>query len=464
MNDTVVRNIIVSCCATAAIVSLWLWLQVDMPMSLEARVPGMDKAEAEVAIEGSRTGPEGTLIRSDGVPADIQGAWPCFRGPDLDNISKEPHTPLPKGSGFKELWSLDVGEGFAGAVIADGRVYMIDYDREQQTDALRCLSLADGKEIWRYSYPVSIKRNHGMSRTVPTVTEDVVVSIGPKCIVTCLHPITGEKKWSIDMVHAYETEVPPWYAGQCPLIDQGRLILAPAGTALLTAIDCETGEVIWETPNPRKWKMTHSSVVPMEFKGRHTYLYCASGGVVGVSAEDGRLLWEFPEWTIQIANIPSPLVIGEDKIFLSGGYKAGSLMLQLEENDGAITPNVLYRLEADQFGSTQHTPIYYEGYIYGVRPDGQLVCLDVDGNIQWSSTSAYKFGLGPYMIAPPLLYVMDDNGLMSRVEATPEAFRLWDQTPVLDGHEAWAPIAFTAGRMIVRDLTKMVCIEAAAAN
>ncbi|RJP27062.1 MAG: polyvinylalcohol dehydrogenase [Candidatus Omnitrophota bacterium] len=461
MKESVIGKIVVIVLAVTGLVSLYDWLVTAPPFMLEERVPGMDKADLAAVPEGSRFGPDGELIRSAGVPAEFKGAWPCFRGKDLDNISKDQFTPIPSGSGFPLCWAIEVGEGFAGAVILDGCVYMLDYDREKQADALRCLSLADGAEIWRYSYPVSIKRNHGMSRTIPYVTDDFVVAIGPKCHVTCLHSQTGDKKWSLDLVYAYNAEVPPWYAGQCPLVDQGRVILAPGGTALIIAVDSDTGETIWETPNPHDWKMTHSSVMPMDFHGKRTYVYCAGGGVVGVSAEDGRIVWEYPGWKINIANVPSPLIIGEDRIFLSGGYNAGSVMLRLEEKEGQITPTVLFRMEPERFGSTQHTPILYEGHIYGVRPDGQLVCFDPDGNEKWTSTGANKFGLGPYMIAGSMIYVMNDTGLLSRVEATSEAFRLVDQTQLLQGHDSWTPIAFASGRMILRDLTRMICVEAA---
>src|SRR4029078_7150440 len=86
----------------------------------------------------------------------------------------------------REIWVIDVGEGYAGAAVRNGRVYVMDYDQAKKQDALRCLSLADGKEIWRFAYPVSVKRNHGMSRTVPATTEKYVVSIGPKCQVVCV--------------------------------------------------------------------------------------------------------------------------------------------------------------------------------------------------------------------------------------------------------------------------------------
>jgi len=131
----------------------------------------------------------GEFVQLDGVPADLPGAWPRFRGANLDAISSDVNVTLARAwpaSGPKVLWSIDVGEGYAGAAVLAGRVYVLDYDREKQADVIRCLSLADGKEIWRYSYLVKVKRNHGMSRTVPAVTDKYIVTMGPKCHVTCL--------------------------------------------------------------------------------------------------------------------------------------------------------------------------------------------------------------------------------------------------------------------------------------
>ncbi|MHC4907904.1 MAG: outer membrane protein assembly factor BamB family protein, partial [Planctomycetota bacterium] len=103
-----------------------------------------------------------------------------------------------------------------------------------------------------------------MSRTVPAVNEKYIVTIGPKCHVTCLDRVTGEFKWMIDLVAEYGTTEPLWYAGQCPLIVDGKAIVAPAGPdVLMMAVDCETGEVVWKTPNPGGWKMTHCSIIPM---------------------------------------------------------------------------------------------------------------------------------------------------------------------------------------------------------
>lgn len=189
------------------------------------------------------------------------------------------------------------------------------------------------------------------------------------------------------------------------------------------------------------------------------YVYCASGGVVGVSAEDGAILWETTDWRISIATVPSPVVIGDGRIFLSGGYNTGSMMLQLREEDGKLLPEQLFSLEPSVFGADQQTPILFDGYIYGVRPDKQLVCLDLDGNLVWNSGTAHRFGLGPYMIANGLIYVMDDSGVLTLADATPDGYRQLAQAQVLTGHDSWGPMAMAGGRLIVRDLTRMVCLD-----
>ena len=445
-----------------ATLSVAAWFAHGPGKTLGLRLPGADLSRA--SDQGAGTNPVlvGKLIQGDGQAASLPGAWPCFRGSNFDGISTAP-TALAKTwetSGPKQLWSLDVGEGYAGAAVLNGRVYVMDYDQQKRQDALRCLSLGDGKEIWRFTYPVAIKRNHGMSRTVPALTEKFVIAMGPKCHVVCLDAITGELRWGLDLVRQFGATVPPWYAGQCPLIDQGKVILAVGGKdALLIAVDCESGKVLWQTPNSKGWKMTHSSVVPMDFVSRRQYVYCASLGVVGVNARDGVLLWETTAWKISIATIPSPVVLGDGRIFLSGGYNAGSLMLQLKEEGGQLAPRTAFKLEPEIFGATQHTPIYHNQHLYGVRPDGQFVCLDVNGKVIWASGPNRQFGLGPFLMANGVIFAMNDSGKLSLLEATSDRFNLLAEGQVLHGRESWGPLALAGGRLLARDTTKLVCLD-----
>jgi outer membrane protein assembly factor BamB len=457
------------------IVCLYLWLSSDTANDLTVRLPSeRDLAvQNEQGLGGTITG---NLITLDGVPSALKGAWPNFRGAnfnaitDMQNESAPEHQeyiPLAKTwpqNGPEVLWSKNLGEGFAGAAVLNGRVYVIDYDQANEADLIRCMSLDDGRDIWQYSYFVKIKRNHGMSRTVPAVTEKYIVTMGPKCHVTCLDSMTGQFKWVINLVKDFGTTVPEWYTGQCPLIENDKALIAPGGTCLMMAVDCSSGQIDWKTPNPNHWKMTHSSIVPTDILGRHMYLYCSSGGVAAVSAENGSLLWEYPDWKINLANVACPLVVGNDRIFLSGGYNSGAEMVRLSMKDEKITSEMLFKLDSKTFGSEQQTPILYDNHIYGIRPDREFVCLDLDGNVVWTSSRSNRFGtqgLGPYSIADGKIYILDDDGILTMAEANTTGFFKLAQAKVLEGPEAWAPMAFASGRLIVRDMNKMICLDIA---
>jgi outer membrane protein assembly factor BamB len=288
--------------------------------------------------------------------------------------------------------------------------------------------------------------------------------------VLCVDPTRGTFRWAIDLVRDYGTRVPDWYAGQCPLIEDGRAIIAPAGNAMMIAVNCADGNVIWKTPNPKGWRMSHSSVVPMEFAGRRMYVYCANEGVVGVDSRDGRILWQTPEvpdkeqakqtaaWAIEPTVVPSPVPLEGGRIFLSGGYGAGSKMIRLRQQGEKITPELVFQLPPEVFGAKQQTPIFYRGHLYGMRPGGEMVCLDLNGNVLWAG-GQFGDGYGPYVLAGGMLYVMNDDGVLALLRATPEAYDELDRAKVLEGPDSWGPMAVVAGRLVARDLNRMICLD-----
>lgn len=393
----------------------------------------------------------------DAIPS-LGGGWPGFRGPNRNGISGE--TGLLRswgGAGPQKLWSVPLGEGHAGAAVYGNRVFVLDYDLGARADKLVCLDLNSGKQIWAQSYPAFIKNNHGLSRTVPAVDGKYVVTLGPLGMVMCCEASTGKVVWKHDLVKEYGTVIPEWYAGQCPLIENNNAIIAPGGKAIMVAFHLPTGKATWTAPNPRGWKMTHSSITPIAYAGKRIYVYPASGGVVGVNATDGKILWDTPDWTVNTSNIPAPVNIGDGRIFLCGGYNSGAMMLKMNGSGTGVSQ--VFRLPASVFQSHQQTPILYKGYLYGVKaPNGELVCMDLNGKIVWSS-GVTRFGLGPYTLADGLLYVLSDKGQLALVEASASAFKQVATAKILSGHDAWAPMALVNGKLLCRDATTMVCLK-----
>ena len=68
--------------AVAGILSLWLWLNSEPARQLEMRIPGTDNVVGEEPLS-QVVGDvfSGKLIVSDGIPANIPGAWPRFGCP-----------------------------------------------------------------------------------------------------------------------------------------------------------------------------------------------------------------------------------------------------------------------------------------------------------------------------------------------------------------------------------------------
>jgi len=464
-SPTVITTTLLAALVAGTVLARWY----DAPRSVQVakRLPGADSRPPPDAVVVKPPANPGTLIPGSGTPAYLAGIWPQFRGPNRTAIA--PPGPAvarnwPEG-GPQILWRVAVGEGHAGAAIHKGRVFVVDYDRDKREDAIRCLSLADGREIWRYTYSVLIKRNHGMSRTVAAVTDEYLVAMGPKCHVTCLRTDTGQRVWSMDLVREFGTIVPRWYTGQCPLIDGDVAIIAPGGDPakggpLIMAVELATGKALWQTANPDCWKMTESSVMVAEFGGLRQYVYCAHGGVVSVAADDGRVLWRYPEWNIKIANSPSPVVIAPDRLFFTGSYQAGCLMARVQHKGGAFAVEEMFRRTEKVFSCLQHTPILHEGHLYGVIENGQLACMDLNGHVAWTSGPRVKFGLGPYILVDGLLFVVSgQSGELVMVEAGPQGYKELGRAKILSGHDAWGPIAYADGRLIFRDLTEMVCVK-----
>ena len=152
MKNLLAGTLIPGVLALIGVVALVLWVNVGPVGPLEARVPGLDRPKpADAQFEPKQL--VGKLTTFEAAMPELPGAWPRFRGARFDGVA-EPGVPLARqwpAAGPEVLWSIELGEGHAGAAVWNGRVFVLDYDRQSAADALRCFSLADGKELWRFA-------------------------------------------------------------------------------------------------------------------------------------------------------------------------------------------------------------------------------------------------------------------------------------------------------------------------
>ena len=451
------------------LIAWWHLYTPERRFALQA--PGADNRPPETARRADDVRIGEFFMRYDNATSTLTGKWTCFRGAAFTNVIRSPENIAPGSEDYAVLWSVETGEGHAAPVIYNGLVYFLDYDETLSSDMLRCFSLESGKELWRRWYRVPMKRNHGFSRTAPVVSAEYIITLGPQGHLMCCNPASGDLMWSMDMQKKFKTEVPFWYAGQCPRVDDNTLIIAPAGEDILLAgVDCRSGEIIWQTPNSAGYKMSHSSVMPMTLGGKKTYVYAGVGGVCGVSAEKsdcGTLLWSVSKWQPSVV-APSPLQLSENAIFLVAGYGTGGALLHVHRNGAKWSALIKEQYKPrDGLSSEQQTPILYRGMIISIMPkDGgslrdKLVAYspsDLHTPV-WSSGADERFGLGPYMVINDYLFAFKEDGELYVYGIQEGKMNLVKKQRIMDGVDAWGPMAYADGRLIVRDAHTVKCLQ-----
>jgi outer membrane protein assembly factor BamB len=265
---------------------------------------------------------------------------------------------------------------------------------------------------------------------------------------------------------------PEFYCGQCPLIDNGIALFAPGGKALMIAVDCATGKVLWQTPNPDSLRMSHTSIMPMTILGKKMYVYNALGGVCGISAEGedtGKLLWKTKEWNPPIA-VASPLYLGNGEIEVFGSYGAGAARIRITNDGTGFKAAITEQHKASEgLAAEQHTPILKDGYLWTVMPENagilkkQLACFQTSNLITpvWSSgkENRYGKGMGPFILSGNKLFLLDDDGNLFLFKIETNKATLVSSHRIMDAIEAWAPMAIAGKYLLLRDSHNLLCVD-----
>jgi len=389
--------------------------------------------------------------------------WPQFRGPNRDGTSVE--TGLLRQwpeSGPEVLWSTEVGQGYSAAAIHSGKVYFNDYDVSTSEFLVRCLTLDEGKELWRFSEKRRIRPNHGITRAVPATDGKYVFSLDPKAVLHALDAETGKELWRKNLVQEYETRIPPWYNGQNPLIETETVIIAPMGkSAMVVALDKATGKEVWSTPNPEGWLLSHASLMPARLAGVDQYLFSVLQGTFGVSTADGKMLWHFP-FKFNLSVSPSPLAIDSERVYVTAAYDAGGVMFRVKRDGDGFTTEEIFVHAPGEWNSEVQTPILFEKHMFAVgkKRRGLFTCLDFDGKQVWNSDGHAYFGLGSFILADGMFFILEGKtGMLRLLEAGTEGYKELASAQILGGHDVWGPLALSDGKLVIRDFGRMVCVK-----
>ena len=119
------------------------------------------------------------------------------------------------------------------------------------------------------------------------------------------------------------------------------------------------------------------------------------------------------------------------------------------------------------WNSEIHTPIYHDSHIFSVGrlKRGLLTVLDDAGQVVWTSEGQAAFEMGSYLMADGMLFVLEGKtGMLRLLEATTEGYSELAKAQVLSGHDVWGPMALSDGKLVMRDMGRMVCLDVGASG
>jgi outer membrane protein assembly factor BamB len=375
--------------------------------------------------------------------------WPRFHGPRGDNISTD--TGLLKkwpDEGPKLLWTAKgIGHGFAGVTIADGMIYTAgDIDKANVVTAMDM----DGRIQWQVENDKAWTGSEPGSRATPTIDGDRLYHLNAHGSVVCLDAKTGKKIWGLDVAKQFGGR-DVWGYAQSLLIDGQHVICSPGAATAMVALDKETGQTVWKSPTSAGEPAGSASPIVAEYQKLRIILTMTLMSFIGVNADTGDLLWRFEHVNRSYAtNILTP-VYQDGHVFISGGYRNGSVLLKINVDGKKAAVEPVWR--AKELDNRHGGVILLNGFVYGAShwsTKGKWICVDwKTGKMMYAEPG---LGEGSLTCADGMLYAMSEKGKVGLVEPTPTGHQVISEFKLPEGGKGptWAHPVVCGGRLYIR--------------
>ncbi len=378
--------------------------------------------------------------------------WSQWRGVARDGHAPMFQVPSAWPEAPRQMWKVEVGEGFASPVVAGDTVYLMA--RQGDDEVAMALDLVSGKTRWTHRFPTpydmhqaAVKYGKGPKST-PVVADDVVCFLGIDARFSCHQTKDGKVLWTRDYSDKSAPEETFCGSSMSPLVADG-VVYAHLGddrAGRFFAADLHTGKEKWgwEGQGPG-----YASPFWIEIDGASQVVTFATTDLLGFDPRTGDLLWSRPYPDKYRENIVDPLVVGE-RILISD-YENGTLSVWPKKTDkGWVVEDHWHNKELTQ---RMASPVTDGERVYGFsnRRKGQLFALDPEtGKVLWEDEGRGGTNAVLTMAGDWLLVSNTDAELKVlrwKNQALEEAARYEVATS-----EVWAQPAWVQDGLLVKDL------------
>lgn len=395
--------------------------------------------------------------------------WTQWRGPDRSNASRE--TGLMREwptNGPPLRWTVHgLGEGIASVAVTRRHAFTLGYrdDREY----VYAVDVDTGEQVWVTSIGLKNHRSdtsmnslmRWLSPRVPTVDRDHLYAITAAGALSCLRTKDGQWVWGKDYPADFLSPPRVWGFCDYPLVDGERLIITPMGPgAAVVALDKRTGATVWKCALPDADTGGHAALVVAESAGIRQYVAFLGRSLVGVAADDGRLLWRHMRPALRLASSYTPLVLG-DRIVSPNGYGGGLNLFRLHREGNDIAPVEEYHRKLD-FNPFQDSTAMIDGRLHAIEGPGRLICLNpLTGTILHAADGLPSVRRTAITYADGHIYLRRSDGTVSLVEDGPDGYVPKGSFSIPNPEEV-SGVTFPVvahGRLYLRDNDRLLCYD-----
>lgn len=381
-----------------------------------------------------------------------EGSWHQWRGPQRDGtaFSSQPEDAWSFGTP-QVLWRRPLGEGLGGIAIDDGKALVLA--AKSGEEFLIALDAASGDELWRIALGPTFLDGHGNGpRTTPLIADGRVYAHASRQLIAA--DLTGRLLWQQPLA------VPPeWGFSASPLLVDGHLVVhshlatEQAGGASIWAFDPTSGEVVWSNGSGHPG---YASPMAAELAGKRQVISFLGQALVGLDPVDGRRLWNHPWTTSYSVNAADPIVLPEDRLFISSGYQSGAALLQVSvDGEGTWQVEEIWRSRSMQnhFSSSVRVGDLLFGF-----DNATFKCISLlDGQTLWRQRG---FGRGSLVATDGGLAVLTEDGVLVLVAPDRDGYRELARLEILQG-DVWTPPSLAGQWLYARDHHDIVCLNLA---
>ena len=403
--------------------------------------------------------------------------WPQWRGANRDAVLNPSEQIESLPDSLTPKWSVEIGAGYSGPTVADGRVYVTDRgpeDIDQEVERILCFDAQTGSEIWSYQYESQYTVGYRAGpRAAVTVQNGRAYAVGAMGHFHCLDAITGEVIWKRDLESDYDIRMPVWGITASPLLYKDVVIQIVAGKddACVVGFDSATGEERWRSLDERAG---YSAPIMIQ-QGDQDVVVCWTGeSVSGLNPTDGSVFWAVPMLPRKMPiGVPTPIV-QDDLIFVASFYD-GSMLIQFDKTK-PTAKKMWHRVGRDEKNTDAlhcmiSNPVFRGDHIYGADSYGEFRCLDIKtGDRVWEDLTVVKRNRWGtvYIIQNGDREIMqNENGELMLATLSPNGIDIHSRVKFIEptrkqlnrrGGVVWAHPAIANGHLYARTDEKLICL------